>query len=175
MRVVLWTGLMLAFPGILYAAAQFVYPGLRPLERRSVTRALGVASILFIGGVTLGYFMVLPVAIQMMLRFNDWIRVGYDFVILADYVSFMLKLLLAFGLAFELPVVVLALCSMGLVSSRGLREKRRHVIVGLMVVAMLLTPQDPLTMLMMGIPLCLLYEGCIWMIWYSEKQASARL
>ena len=78
-----------------------------------------------------------------------------------DYISFALKLLLAFGLAFQFPVVVVALGSLGIITPEQLRDKRRHVIVGLLVLSMFLTPQDPITMILMAGPLIVLYEVCI--------------
>jgi sec-independent protein translocase protein TatC len=89
---------------------------------------------------------------------------------LSNYVAFVLKLLISFGLAFQLPVILVALGSAGIVSATQLREKRRHVIVGLMVAAMLLTPPDPLTLLLMAIPLILLYEICIWIVLVKERR-----
>jgi sec-independent protein translocase protein TatC len=111
----------------------------------------------------------MPVALRMMFRINDWMRVSCEFVELGNYVSFVLRLLIAFGLAFELPVVVVVLGSIGIVSSDQLRARRRHVIVGLLIVAMLLTPPDPLTQIMMAGPLVLLYELCIWVVWFRER------
>ena len=112
----------------------------------------------------------MPVALKFMIRVNEWIGTSCEFWEEADYVSFVLKLLLAFGLAFELPVVVLALGSMGIVSSEQLRDKRRHVIIGLLVLAMFLTPADPYTMILMAAPMTVLYEFCIWMTWYRERK-----
>jgi len=174
MRVVFWTGLLLSTPFILIFIGNFVFPGLTSRERRVVLRSLGLAALLFVGGVCMGYFMTIPVAITFMLRVNDWLGVTCSFVELADYVSFVLRLLIAFGLAFELPVVVLALGSVGIVNSSQLRDKRRHVIVALLVLSMLLTPQDPLTMILMALPLTVLYEMCIWAIWLQEKKRGAR-
>jgi len=117
----------------------------------------------------MGYFVTMPVALRMMFRINAWMRVSCEFVELSDYVSFVLRLLIAFGLAFELPVVVVVLGSIGVVSSDQLRAKRRHVIVGLLIAAMLLTPPDPLTQILMAGPLVLLYELCIWVVWFRER------
>ena len=83
---------------------------------------------------------------------------------LAGECRFVLQLLLGFGLAFELPMILVVLGKMGIVTSRGLRTYRRQVIVGLFVLAMLLTPPDPLTQLQMAIPLIVLYECCIWIL-----------
>jgi sec-independent protein translocase protein TatC len=118
----------------------------------------------------MGYFVTLPVALELMLRINRWLGVRCEFVELGDYVSFVLKLLICFGLAFELPVIVLALGTVGVVNSGQLRRYRRHVIVGLLVAAMLLTPPDPVTQLLMAAPMALLYEACIWLVRLIERR-----
>jgi sec-independent protein translocase protein TatC len=121
----------------------------------------------------MGYVITLQVAIRVMLRINRWLGTTCEFVELSDYVSFILRLLIAFGLAFELPVIILALGHAGVIRSAQLRNKRRHVIVGLMIVSMLLTPPDPLTLVLMAVPMALLYEACIWLIWCRERRAKA--
>jgi sec-independent protein translocase protein TatC len=172
MSVIFWTGLLLATPGILASISHFVYPGLLQRERRTVTCALLFAAVMFVAGVSMGYFLTIHVAIRMLFKVTHWIGTDVDVLLLSAYVGFVLKLLLAFGLAFELPVVLLALGRMGLVGSNILRTKRRHAIIGLAVMAMLLTPQDWFSMVLMAIPLVLLYEACIWIIWFWEKKAS---
>jgi len=171
-RIVLWAGLIISAPAVIWAICRFVFPGLTAREKKAILRGSGFAAVLFAGGVALGYFTTMPIAIEMMFYIDELLGVTCEWVELRDYVGFVLKLLLAFGLAFELPVVVLALGSVGIVKSAQLREKRRHVIVGLMILAMLLTPQDPITMLMMALPLIALYEMCIWWIWVKEKKKS---
>lgn len=171
MRIALWGGLVLSIPFLGYFISAFIFPGLTKRERKSVLRASGFAAVLFVAGVALGYFATLPVALSLMLRIIEWLGSPCEFLELSDYVGFVLKLLVAFGLAFELPVVVLALGSMGLISSEQLRKKRPYVIVGLFVVAMVLTPPDPLTQLMMALPLTALYECCIWVIRLKEIRA----
>jgi len=105
-----------------------------------------------------------------MFRIGEWLGKSAPFFELSNYVSFCLRLLVAFGFAFELPVVLLALGRLGIVSSSQLREKRRHAIVALMVLSMLLTPSDPYTMILMAVPLVILYELCIWIIWGWERR-----
>jgi sec-independent protein translocase protein TatC len=161
-RVVFWSGMLISAPGVVWAIAEFVFPGLTAREKMAVRRGAAFAVCLFVAGVLLCYFMTVPVAIRMMLAINTWIGETTEFVDLTDYVGFVLKLLLAFGLAFQLPVVLLALGSVGILTSDQLRDKRRHTIVGILVAAMLLTPPDPVTQLMMAVPLVLLYEVCIW-------------
>ena len=115
--------------------------------------------------------MTIPMALRfMILVANDWIGVTAEWWDEVDYIVFVLKVLLAFGLVFQLPVILLALGSMGIVSARQLMDKRRHVVVGLMIMAMMLTPADPGTMLLMGLPMIGLFESCIWIIWFREKR-----
>lgn len=172
MRTIAWSGLIIGLPFILVFTGMFVFPGLRTAERKTVVKAVGFSTILFACGVALGYFVTLPFALRLMFRVNALMGVNCDFVELADYVGFVLKLLAAFGLAFQLPVVILALGSLGIIDSQSLRTWRRHVIVGLMIAAMFLTPPDPLTLLLMAGPLALLYEMCIWIIRGWEKRAA---
>ncbi|MBL7076507.1 MAG: twin-arginine translocase subunit TatC [Kiritimatiellae bacterium] len=174
LRIGFWGGLLLALPFIIVAIGWFVFPGLTARERRAVRTALWVAVLLFATGVAFGYFLVLPAVVQLMLRINEWLGLTSEFVELGDYVSFVLRLLIAFGLAYEMPVVVVALGHLGIVTSRSLRSYRRHVIVGLLVAAMLLTPPDPLSQLMMALPLVVLYEICIWIVWARQRSADKR-
>lgn len=173
MRVSFWGGLVISAPVVVLLIGHFVFPGLTPRERNAVRRASGFAVALFAVGVIMGYVVTLPTAVKVLLGVNQWLGKESEFVVLSDYMSFALKLLLAFGLAFELPVVVLALGSAGLVTSAQLRDKRRYVIVGLMILAMLLTPPDPVTQILMAAPLSLLYEGCIWLLYFRERRSAA--
>jgi len=172
MRVDLWTGLLLSLPFMLLFVAQFVFPGLTRREQRVVVRGVICAVLLFVMGVAMGYVWTLPVALVMMVRISDWLQTPPAFWEIADYIVFCLRLLVAFGLAFQLPVVLWVMGRLGWVSSRLLRTYRRHVIVGLLVLAMFLTPQDPFTMLLMAVPLILLYEACIWLIRAMESGES---
>ena len=170
MKITFWGGLILALPFVLYFIARFVFPGLMERERKAVLWSLGTGAVLFAAGVVTGYVLTLPVALRMMFRMGEWLGKSPPFIELSNYVSFSLRLLVAFGCAFELPVVVLALGRLGVLTSSQLREKRRHVIVGLMILAMLLTPSDPYTMILMAVPLIALFESCIWIIWGWERR-----
>jgi sec-independent protein translocase protein TatC len=86
------------------------------------------------------------------------------------FIGFTLQVLLGFGLAFQLPIIIILLGKLGILRSRQLRNKRRHVIVGLFILAMLLTPPDVTTQILMALPLILLYEFCIWFLYFSEEK-----
>lgn len=174
MQTMLWGGLLLSAPFILGSIAWFVFPGLTRRERRAVAGGLLLAAVLFAIGVLLGYFLALPPGIRMMLWFYEWMGFPVKFITLTSYVGFVLKLLLAFGLTFELPIVLLVLGRLGIVTSTQLRSKRRHAIVIILVLAAVITPtQDPITQLLLSVPLAALYELCIWMIWAEERRKKA--
>lgn len=170
----LWSGVILAAPFMIYFICQFIFPGLKPKEKKVIVGTSGFAVGLFALGVSICYFFTLPFAIDVMFGFTEWVGASTDVIRLNDYVTFCLKLMLGFGLAFELPEVLFVLGYLGLVNSKQLREKRRHVVVGLLFLAMMLTPPDPGTQLMLAVPLFFLFEITIWLIWAKEKSDARR-
>ncbi len=174
MKVGLWSGLIVALPIIVFIIGNFVIPGLTLKERRVLRIALGISALLFASGVWLCYNWTLPVALKVMYWIPEKINITVPGWTVGSYTIFVLRLLLAFGLAFELPVVVYALGSLGIISSKKMREKRRHVVVGLLVLAMVLTPQDPWTMLMMAVPLICLFEISVWLVKMHELRAKKK-
>ena len=173
MRVVIWSGILMSLPFVVLSIGSFVFPGLTSTEKRAIKRGGGLSIGLFAAGVWMGYRWTVPVALRMMSRIENWMGTPSTFWETPGYVGFVLKLLIAFGITFQLPVVLLVLGNMGLIVSRQLREKRRHVVVGLLILAMFLTPSDPFTMVLMAAPLIVLYEGCIWLIWAKERKAKS--
>lgn len=115
----------------------------------------------------MGYRWTLPVAMKLMWGFNERLG-GAAIWNYQKTVGFILQVLLGFGVAFQLPIIIILLGKLGFLESRQLREKRRHVIVGLFILAMFLTPPDPGTQILMAVPLILLYEFCIWFLYFSE-------
>ena len=162
-------GLLLSLPVLVFIIGSFVMPGVRDVERKVLTRISAFSGGLFLAGIAMGYKITLPLALGLMLRIGGKLG-GESIWFYNKYIAFAIQLLLGFGIAFQLPVVILILGKMGLVNSTQLREKRRHVIVGLLVVAMVLTPPDIMTQLLMAAPLILLYEFCIWFLHFSGNR-----
>ena len=105
----------------------------------------------------------------MLEQITAWVGLRNDIVRIDDHISFTLKMLIGFGLAFQLPLLLMALGWLGFISSQTLREKRRLAVVIIFIISMVLTPPDPASQIIMAVPMCILYEGCIWAIWLREK------
>jgi sec-independent protein translocase protein TatC len=159
LRLSLWGGVILASPVIIYQLWRFVGPALTARERRYVIPLSGVLGLLFAGGVVVGY-LVMPLTLELLVSFGqDFLEptIGADF-----YLRFAMRFLLAFGIAFEFPVFLFASAVMGITTSRRLREWRRYAVTIIVIGAALLTPGgDPLTLLLLSVPLYVLYEGTI--------------
>ena len=168
MRIGLWSGLVLAAPFLVLIIGAYLVPALTPAERQAAGGVGAFSVVLFVAGVWMGYRFTLPFALQAMLALHRWLGVTAEWT-LTSYVTFTTQLLVAFGLSFELPVVVLILGRLGIVSSAWLRTYRRHAIVGILVLGAVLTPPDVFSQLIMSVPLVLLYELCIWIVWAWER------
>jgi len=156
LKISFLSGLILAAPVILYQFWMFVAPGLYKKERRLLLPIVFLSSFFFIGGALFGYFIVFPLGFKFFLGFaTETIR---PLPAMREYLSFSSKLLLAFGLVFELPLVITFLSRMGLVTVDYLKKNRKYAILLFFVAAAILTPPDVVTQVMMALPLMLLYE-----------------
>ena len=155
-------GLIAALPIIMYQLWSFLSPALYEKERKYVIPAIGVAFLLFLAGVAMAYFLVLPLGLNFLLTFQA--EALTPMITVDEYLRFATGLILAFGVIFELPVVLVLLAFIGIVTPELLSHFRRHAIVVLAVLSAMLTPADPWTMVMMMAPLVLLYELSIWLI-----------
>ncbi|MEX0856029.1 MAG: twin-arginine translocase subunit TatC [Gemmatimonadota bacterium] len=171
LKLALVVGLILATPIVVHQIWAFLSPGLTKSERRVIVPSLYFGLVLFCAGVALAYFMVLPLALRFLAGFQpEYLEAVYE---VGAYLAFVTKLLIAFGVAFELPVVILILSALGLVTPKFMREKRRHAIVAITILATMLTPGDlPSTILLM-IPLMILYEGSIFLSAMIQRRRGA--
>lgn len=157
LQLAILVGLVLASPVLIYQVWAFMSPALLPSEKRIIVPALYLGLVLFGAGVAMAYFIALPVTLKFTMGFQT--EALEQSIVISEYMSVVTRVLLAFGLVFELPVVILILSVLGLATPEWLAAKRRHAIVGITVLAAVITPGDiiSLTVLMM-VPLILLYE-----------------
>jgi sec-independent protein translocase protein TatC len=173
LKVTLLLGFVLALPYVLYQAWAFVAPGLYAHEKTLVLPLVITSFLLFLAGMAFAYFLVFPVIFKFMAEFAPE---GVAWMTEIDkYFSFALSTFVAFGVTFEVPVIVIVLVRTGIVSIEKLREARRYVIVGAFVVAAIFTPPDVLSQLMLAIPLCLLFELGLLISRFTGSSSSPRV
>ena len=164
-----WGGTALAFPFIVYAVLRFVFPALTNREKAVILAILLVGTGFFLGGVVLAYAKTLPMVVTAFQAINRWVGFEMEILRIENYISIVLKTIIAFGLVFQMPLILFVLGWFGIITSKTLREKRRVAIVLAFFLAMFLTPPDPMSQFFMAVPLCVLYEISIWAIWLKEK------
>lgn len=155
-KVTMMCAFVVALPIILYQVWAFVAPGLYVHEKKLIAPLVVSSTALFLCGMAFAYFLVLPTVFRFLASFTpEGVSFAPD---ISQYLDFVLTLLIAFGLAFEVPVVVVVLVRMGVVSVAKLKEIRPYVIVGAFVIGAIFTPPDVISQLMLAIPMWLLYE-----------------
>jgi sec-independent protein translocase protein TatC len=159
--VSVYAGLLLALPIILWQLWAFLMPAVEERHQRRILAFVVVASALLVAGVFFGYYVGLPKALQFLTNYDD--QVFKVQIRARDYLSFATAMLLAFALVFELPIFVVALVSLGVLSSRTLRRQRRVGYFIVACIAVALPGVDPVTTTIETLPLALLFEGSIWL------------
>jgi sec-independent protein translocase protein TatC len=156
-------------PFWLYQIWKFISPGLYPREKKYVIPFVLTSTFLFVGGILFAYFLALPPAFGFFVEFStDSLRPMFT---MREYLSFALKLLLAFGVSFQLPVFIFFMTKVGIVDSRLLAKQRRYAILIIFVAAAVLTPSpDAFTQIIMAIPLMILYEMSVFIAKFAEKK-----
>ena len=164
-------GLILAMPVIIYHVWGFLAPALFAHEKKLVIPAVLGGFVLFLLGVAMAYFLVLPLGLRFLLGFQT--QALAPIITIGEYLRFATRLILAFGVIFELPLVTLMLSMLGLIDAGFLRRFRRHAIVGVALLSSLLTPADVGTMLMMMAPLLVLYEISVLLVAIVDRRRLA--
>ena len=177
-KVAFFASFFLTSPFILIQVWKFIAPGLYDDEKSAIMPYLIITPILFFLGGALVYYLVMPLAIKFFLSFES-LGIGTNLPIqleakVNEYLSLVMKLIFAFGLSFQLPVVLSLLARVGMIDSVFLKTRRKYVVVIIFAAAALLTPPDPITQIGLAIPLLILYELSIFSVSLIEKKSKEK-
>lgn len=165
-------GLILSLPFLLYQLWGFISPGLMKTERRYFVPLITFSTLLFLIGVSFAYFVILPFAINFFIGLvseDIQANIALDF-----YIGFVLRILILFGIIFELPILSYFLSKIGLLTPGFMRRYRRHAVIFVFIIAAVLTPPDVITQVLLGVPLIILYEFSIFISAVVERNRKRR-
>ena len=173
-KVAFFSAIFIGSPVLLVQIYKFIAPGLYKNEKKAILPYLISTPILFLLGGLLVYYLVMPLAIKFFLSFetlgsNSSLPIQLEAKV-NEYLSLIMRLIFAFGISFQLPILLNLLARIGVVNSDYLRKRRRYVIVIIFALAAILTPPDPVTQVGLAIPLLLLYEISIFTVRFTEKK-----
>ncbi len=164
--------LFIGFPYLAFEIYQFVAPGLYKKERRAFLPYLVATPVFFLLGTAMVYFVVLPLAMGF---FQSMQTDDIEMLVkVSEYLGLAMTLILAFGISFQLPVILTLLASIELITCDQLKKGRRYAIVGIIAAAAFISPPDPISQLGLALPVYLLYEGAIWSVWWIERNRARR-
>jgi len=174
LKVAFFTAIFLGSPILLIQIYKFIAPGLYKNEKRALLPYLISTPILFLFGGMLVYYLVMPLAIKFFLSFetigsNSSLPIQLEAKV-NEYLSLIMRLIFAFGISFQLPIVLSLLARIGVVDSQFLKDRRKYVVVIIFAAAALLTPPDPITQIGLAIPLLILYELSIFSVKFIENK-----
>lgn len=150
-------GLVLSFPYVIYEVWKFIAPALYENERISVSKAFLSSAVLFYIGVAVGFCLIFPITLSFFQGYTVSDSIA-NTITLNSYISMFSSMVILFGIVFEFPVLIAVMSSMGLITRDTLKQYRKHAVIGILVVAAIITPADPFSMAIAALPLYLLYE-----------------
>jgi sec-independent protein translocase protein TatC len=169
MQVALIGGIILSLPNILYQFWKFIAPGLYPKEKKYIFWIVFFTSFCFLAGVAFAYFVMMPMALQFFVGFGS--EKIENIIAINEYISFLVSVILGAGVVFELPMASWFLSKLGILSPGFMRKYRRHAIVVIFILAAILTPgTDPVSQILLAVPLMTLYEISIWICKIAQRK-----
>jgi len=173
-KIALMAGLILSSPWVFYQIWMFIAAGLYPHEKKYVHSAVPFSAVLFVTGALFFLFVVAPLTLGFLVKFNEGVLDARSNFTFADYISFITMLMLVFGAAFQTPVAIFFLNRTGLVSIQALRKSRKFVLLGIFIIAAMATPPDPISQVTLAIPLYLLFELGILLSMFAERRRKSQ-
>jgi len=159
MKICIYGGLIISFPFVLWQLWKFIRPGLYDAEVKATRGVVIITSILFLLGVAFGYFILAPFSINFLVGYQlPMVNENESFIKAGSYINYMIMFTFPAGILFELPVLIFYLAKIGIVTDKAMRKYRRHSIVGILLLAAVVTPPDILSQLLVAIPVYILYE-----------------
>jgi sec-independent protein translocase protein TatC len=174
-KVAFFAAIMIAFPVMATQLWRFVAPGLYAKEKKAFLPFLLMTPVLFTGGAAMAYYVAMPIALKYLLGYSGDIGGVQQEALpgVGNYLTFVMKFIFGFGLAFLLPVLLMILERAGIVTRDMLRKGRRYAIVAIVAVAAVLTPPDIMSQVLLAVPLYLLYEFAIIAIWFTQRRRAS--
>lgn len=168
LKIALFGGILLACPWWLYQVWKFVAPGLYQKEKRVALGFIVSGTVLFVAGVCFAYFIVFPMAFKFLMAYGG--DIDKPMITIDQYLSFFLVTGSMFGFSFELPLILVTLGLLGVIDQKFLKTKRRYAMVILSAAAAIMTPPDPMSMIIMLVPMVLLYEVSVFFVGFFERR-----
>lgn len=174
MKLSFYGGLVLASPAICYFLADFILPALKRKEKSLLLPTFFFGSMLFLTGAAICYYVLIPQTLKVFLSYTNWLDLKRQWTAV-DYLSFVTNFMLSMGITFEVPLVILILVKLGILSAGTVARGRKIMIAAAVILSAILAPPDPLSMILMSIPLIVICEITIWLAWIVERRRNRRL
>ena len=177
-QLAFYGGLILTMPLVIYYIADFILPALKPKERSAIIPAFIIGALLFVGGAAACYYGMIPRTLDAFVKYSLWLGIKPQWTV-SSYIGFVTQFMLAVGVTFEVPLVILILVRLGVVRAATVARSRRIMMAVAVVLAAVLAPPDPLSMIVMAIPLVVMFEITIWLAkwvesWRPKDQSAER-
>ena len=167
-QLALYGGMILMMPFVMYFIAEFILPALKPNERAAIIPAFVIGALLFVAGVAACYYWMVPQTLKAFVKYSLWLGIKPQWTV-SSYVGFVTQFMLAVGITFEVPLVILILVRLGVLRAATVARSRRVMMAAAVVLAAILAPPDPLSMVIMAIPLVVMFEFTIWLAKLVER------